>query len=143
MRKLVEARLDRYQVAAFKDKSLLACEVVHEVKDCGGRFLKKRLNGLFVEVDDETCHKKVSIAFRDLMKKSRQYQDIFEERLYARKQKLGPAETNFDQDEKFELLAQQQQQQHLESEATPFLDLSREGRKRHKGFDSEKLGCSQ
>jgi hypothetical protein len=141
MRKLVEARLDRYQVATFKDKSLLAWEVVHEVKDCGGRFLKERLNGLFVEVDDETCRKKVSIAFRDLMKKSQQYQDIFEERLYARKQKLGPAETNFDQDEKFELLAQQQQ--HLESDATPFLNLSREGRKRHKGFNSEKLVCSQ
>jgi hypothetical protein len=71
MRKLVESRLDRYQFVVFKEKSLLAWEVVHEVKGSGGRFLKERLNGLFVEDDDKTCRKKVSIAFGDLMKRSR------------------------------------------------------------------------
>lgn len=79
MRNLVESKLDRYQVAAFKDKSRLAWEVVNEVKECGGRFLKEQFNGLFVEVNDETCRKKVSIAFRDLMKKSRQRQEKVEE----------------------------------------------------------------
>mmetsp|Transcript_7586 Transcript_7586/g.12016 ORF Transcript_7586/g.12016 Transcript_7586/m.12016 type:complete len:112 (-) Transcript_7586:1589-1924(-) len=59
MRKLVEARMDQYQVAVFKDKSRLAREVVAEVKAGGGRFLKECSHGLFVEVDDETARKKV------------------------------------------------------------------------------------
>jgi hypothetical protein len=133
MRKLVESRLDCYQVAAFKDKSLLAWEVVHEVKDCGGRFLKERLNGLFVEVDDETCRKKVSIAFRDLMKKTRQQQDVvLDDRQETRKHKLEKenGDMQLDPEEDFELFPQQ----HLERDTTTFLSLSGAGQKRHRDF---------
>jgi hypothetical protein len=142
MRRLVESKLDRYQVAAFKDKSQLAWEVVHEVKDCGGRFLKEQFNGLFVEVNDETCRKKVSIAFRDLMKKSRQRQESTEELLDDPKHKLGDAFTqgpDISHNDEFELISQQ----NLESDTSHFLDLSGNSRKRHRGdFCADSLFCS-
>jgi vacuolar-type H+-ATPase subunit H len=71
MRKLVESKVDLYQVAVFKDKARIAWDVVNEFKACGGRFLKEEPNGLYLEVDDETARKKVSIGFRDAVKKAR------------------------------------------------------------------------
>ncbi|KAG7338022.1 hypothetical protein IV203_022479 [Nitzschia inconspicua] len=134
MRRLVASKLDRYQVAAFKDKSRLAWEVVHEVKECGGRFLKEQFNGLFVEVNDETCRKKVSIAFRDLAKKGRQYNENSEEQQEARKHKLGFSVLEQDmetaQDDEFQLFPQQK----LECDTSSFLNLSGNSRKRHKGI---------
>lgn len=72
MRKLVESKVDLYQAAVFKNKARLAWEVVNEFKACGGRFLKEEPSGLYLEVDDETSRKKVSIAFRDAVKRAKQ-----------------------------------------------------------------------
>jgi hypothetical protein len=72
MRKLLETRQDRWEAAAFKDKSGLTWEVVHEIMRGGGRFLREDSNGWFVEVEDEVARSKVSIAFRDMVKRTRQ-----------------------------------------------------------------------
>lgn len=85
MRKLVESKVDLYQTAVFKDKARLAWEVVNEFKACGGRFLKEEPSGLFVEVDDETSRKKVSIAFRDAVKRTKQRQEREEKLLNEKK----------------------------------------------------------
>mmetsp|Transcript_20101 Transcript_20101/g.37574 ORF Transcript_20101/g.37574 Transcript_20101/m.37574 type:complete len:222 (-) Transcript_20101:34-699(-) len=72
MRRLLETRLDRWEVAPFKDKSGITWEVVNVIVQGGGRFLKEDGNGWFVQVEDEVARQKVSIAFRDLVKRTRQ-----------------------------------------------------------------------
>jgi hypothetical protein len=72
MRRLVEERLQIYEKAPFKEKSSIAWEVVLIIQKGGGRFLKEDPTyGWFVQVDDEIARQKVSIAFRDGVKKLR------------------------------------------------------------------------
>ena len=71
MRKLVKERLQRWESAAFKDKSGISWEVVNEIVRGGGRFLKEAPEGWFVEVDPEAVKQKVSIAFRDMAKRKK------------------------------------------------------------------------
>jgi hypothetical protein len=72
MRRLLNERLDRWETAPFKDKSGLTWEVVDEIINGGGRFLKEDPNGWFVEVEAEVARQKVSIAFRDMVKRKRE-----------------------------------------------------------------------
>ena len=69
MRAMLEGKRDRYVCAAHQKKSSIAWEVVNEIKNGGGRFLRELDTGLFTLVDDEMARKKISIAFRDLKNK--------------------------------------------------------------------------
>lgn len=71
MRKLLEAKIDRFESMVPLQKSVVVWEVVNEIKRGTGRFLKEDTDhaGLFVITDDETAFKKIAIAFRDLKKR--------------------------------------------------------------------------
>jgi len=71
MRRLVENELEQFISKDSKQKSEAIWEVVNEIKQWNGRFLKEHnnLTGIFVIVDDGTVSKKIASAFRDLKKK--------------------------------------------------------------------------
>jgi len=72
MRRLLEDKRERYICASHRQKSNIAWEVVMEIKNGGGRFLREETNnGFYTLVDDETARKKISIAFRDLKNKQK------------------------------------------------------------------------
>ncbi len=64
MRTLVSAFIDQYKSALKLDKILMASTVVVETKRCGGRFLKRSLDGWWFEVSDEAARDRVSMTFR-------------------------------------------------------------------------------
>jgi hypothetical protein len=66
MRRLLEPRYERYERAGYRDKAAIAWEVVDEIKQGTGRFLKEDPDGWFVQVGDEMARQKISIAFRDM-----------------------------------------------------------------------------
>ena len=72
MRRLLDEKRERYSVALHHRKAQIAWEVVSDIKNGNGRFLKESNSGLYTLVDDETARKKISIAFRDLKHKSQQ-----------------------------------------------------------------------
>eukprot|EP00536_Pseudo-nitzschia_multiseries_P016917 jgi/Psemu1/292766/fgenesh1_pg.1287_\ len=71
MRRLVEGRLERFNVKGSKSKSCVVREVLAGIKQWNGRFLKEDSDhaGGFVIADDETAFRKIASAFRDLKKK--------------------------------------------------------------------------
>jgi len=77
MRELLNQRGTRYEQAAFKEKKAIAKEVVMEIKQGGGRFLREDTNHgyFFVEVDDETARQKVSNALRDVVQRMRRVRE--------------------------------------------------------------------
>mmetsp|Transcript_13286 Transcript_13286/g.23902 ORF Transcript_13286/g.23902 Transcript_13286/m.23902 type:complete len:521 (+) Transcript_13286:142-1704(+) len=76
MRQLLEAKLSKWESATIKEKAGVSWEVVREVKELGGRFLKEDPNGWYVEVADEAARQKVSIGFRDLVKRTRKRREM-------------------------------------------------------------------
>jgi hypothetical protein len=100
MRHFLEARLDRWESAGIKEKAGVSWEVVHEVKQNGGRFLKEDPNGWYVEVDDEVARQKVSIGFRDLVKRTRMRQEIESHRRTQRQEQnhVDSAKTSLESD---------------------------------------------
>ncbi|KAG7340777.1 hypothetical protein IV203_024320 [Nitzschia inconspicua] len=71
LRALLKERLSCWENAAFKEKSSICWEIIHEVAQQGGRFLRDTPQGWFVEVEPDSVRKKVSIAFRDMLKRAR------------------------------------------------------------------------
>ncbi|KAG7373462.1 hypothetical protein IV203_034186 [Nitzschia inconspicua] len=71
LRALLKECLSCWENAAFKEKSSICWEVIHEVAQQGGRFLRETPQGWFVEVEPESVRQKVSIAFRDMLKRAR------------------------------------------------------------------------
>ncbi|KAL3909637.1 MAG: hypothetical protein SGILL_008008 [Bacillariaceae sp.] len=71
MRNMLKERLDRWEDAAFKDKSGITWEVVNAVTSGGGRFLKEAPEGWYTVVELEAARQKVSIALRDMAKRVR------------------------------------------------------------------------
>jgi len=71
MRNILEREAHLWETATNQEKARVARKVVSEIKKGGGRFLKEHPDGWYVEVDDETARQKVSIGFRDLMKRKR------------------------------------------------------------------------
>ena len=71
MRRLLDAKIKRFEAMVPLQKSIVVWEVVNEIKRGTGRFLKEDTDhaGLFVIADDETAFKKIAIAFRDLKKR--------------------------------------------------------------------------
>ncbi|KAL3907056.1 MAG: hypothetical protein SGILL_009027 [Bacillariaceae sp.] len=69
MRKMLEQRWDRYDKAKYGEKMDIAWEVIFEIKRGQGRFLKEEASGLYTEVDDESAREKISIAFRDIVRR--------------------------------------------------------------------------
>lgn len=71
MRRLVENELEQFIAKDSKQKSDAVWEVVNEIKQWNGRFLKEDndLAGIFAIADDGTAFKKIANAFRDLKKK--------------------------------------------------------------------------
>ncbi|KAL3910235.1 MAG: hypothetical protein SGILL_007772 [Bacillariaceae sp.] len=74
MRKLLEQRWERYEEAKYGQKMDIAWEVIFEIKKGLGRFLREEPSGLYVEVDDETAREKISIAFRDIVRRTKKRQ---------------------------------------------------------------------
>lgn len=77
MRRLIEEKIDRFQAMDIRKKSDVVWEVVTEIKNFTGRFLREENDhaGAFVIADDETAFKKIASGFRDLKKKRRRLQD--------------------------------------------------------------------
>jgi hypothetical protein len=71
MRNMLKERIERWEEAAFKDKSGITWEIVNEFVHGGGRFLKEVPDGWYTEVDLEAARQKVSIALRDMAKRVR------------------------------------------------------------------------
>ena len=71
MRRLLEAKIKRFEAMAPLQKSIVVWEVVNQIKRGKGRFLKEDTDhaGVFVITDDDTALKKIAIAFRDLKKR--------------------------------------------------------------------------
>ena len=71
MRRLLEEKINRFESLLPLHKSSVVWEVVNEIKEGTGRFLKEDVDhaGVFVITDDETAFKKIAIAFRDLKKR--------------------------------------------------------------------------
>lgn len=71
MRRLLEVKINRFEALASIQKSFVAWEVVHQIKQGKGRFLKEDTKhaGVFVITTDDTAFKKIAIAFRDLKKR--------------------------------------------------------------------------
>ena len=75
MRLLLESKWHEWENATNQEKAGVARSVLREIKDNFGRFLKEDPNnGWFIPVDDETARQKISIGFRDLMKRKRSRQ---------------------------------------------------------------------
>ena len=84
---ILQAKYERYNTSNVKQKSLIAIEVIDEVRAYGGRFLIPAKN-CWIEADPETTRAKISIAFRDVRKalnakKNRNYNNSFSEELSA------------------------------------------------------------
>jgi hypothetical protein len=69
MRMMLEQRWEAYDSAKYGEKMEIAWEIVHKIKCGQGRFLKEESNGLYTKVDDETAREKISIAFRDIVRR--------------------------------------------------------------------------
>ncbi len=71
MRRLLEAKIQRFEAMAPLQKSIVVWEVVNEISRGKGRFLKEDTYyaGALVITDDDTAFKKIAIAFRDLKKR--------------------------------------------------------------------------
>ena len=71
MRRLLAEKYDRYEYDVI-NKSVVASEILGEIKQGSGRFLREYTDqyaGLMVQVDDKTALQKINIAFRDLRKR--------------------------------------------------------------------------
>lgn len=72
MRHLLETVLSRWEEAADnQEKVAVAREVLKSLKASGSRFLAEHPNGWYVEVDDDTARQKISIGFRDMVKRKK------------------------------------------------------------------------
>ncbi len=71
MRRLLDAKINRFESLGSQQKSSVVWEVVECIKRGNGRFLKEDNDhaGVYVITDDETAFKKIAIAFRDLKKR--------------------------------------------------------------------------
>lgn len=71
MRRLLEAKIERFEAMAPLQKSIVVWEVVNAISQGKGRFLKEDSDhaGVLVITDDDTAFKKIAIAFRDLKKR--------------------------------------------------------------------------
>lgn len=71
MRRLLDAKINRFEASSSMEKSFVVWEVVNCIKQGNGRFLKEdnAHAGVYVITDDETAFKKIAIAFRDLKKR--------------------------------------------------------------------------
>ena len=73
MREIIESKLGEYESSRQLAKTKISSQVVHSIKDAGGRFLKQDASGNWEEVDTETCRDKISHLFRDQRRKYRQH----------------------------------------------------------------------
>ena len=64
LRHLVELHIEEYQMAPIGQKNVIASKIVLATKMGGGRFLKKRKDGWWEEVDDAESTMKVLKTFR-------------------------------------------------------------------------------
>jgi hypothetical protein len=64
-RTIIESHRGRYEQALKVEKTFIAKEIVQTVKNVGGRFLKQKTDGGWVEVDTEVARDKVSHSFRN------------------------------------------------------------------------------
>jgi hypothetical protein len=60
----IESYEDRYESAMKLEKTTIAKEIVQQIKDAKGRFLKQDSTG-WVEIDDDAARYKVSHTFRN------------------------------------------------------------------------------
>ena len=74
MRKIIESKLGEYESSRQLEKTKISSQVVHLIKETGGRFLKQGENGDWEEVDTDTCRDKISHLFRDQRRKHRQHE---------------------------------------------------------------------
>ena len=73
VREIIESKLGEYESSRQLEKTKLSSQVVHSIKEAGGRFLKQGEDGNWEEVDTETCREKISHLFRDQRRKYRQH----------------------------------------------------------------------
>jgi hypothetical protein len=62
--RIIESFEDRYEAAMKMEKTTIAAEIVQQIKDARGRFLKQDSTG-WVEIDDPAARYKVSHTFRN------------------------------------------------------------------------------
>eukprot|EP00980_Cylindrotheca_fusiformis_P018162 scaffold5882_cov100-Cylindrotheca_fusiformis.AAC.3 len=67
LRSLAQARFEDYDLLSSKKKLMVADEMMHEIKRCGGRFLKQDTpGGLWKEVDESEVRSKIMQMFRNI-----------------------------------------------------------------------------
>ena len=69
LRHLLEEKIHLWEAATNQEKAQLARDLVREICATGSRFLRAEEKGWFVEVDEDTARQKVSIGFRDTVKR--------------------------------------------------------------------------
>jgi hypothetical protein len=67
MRNMVESNAEQYRNLPPKEKAQIATNVVAAVKQGGGRFLDRRKDGWWVEVEDDAAREKVRSTFRTIL----------------------------------------------------------------------------
>ncbi|KAL3911137.1 MAG: hypothetical protein SGILL_007403 [Bacillariaceae sp.] len=126
MRHRIEERIHLWEQATNQEKSRVSKGVVHDIRASGGRFLKEDERGWFAEVDEETARLKVSIGFRDTVKRKKRRADELMNAAARSEYKDSPFATV----------------QTLESDTFDFADLSATFfGKRRKMSDSETCNC--
>ncbi len=72
MRSILDSYHATYEAIGKKDKTQLCWEIWHSLRSTGVRFLREDPDyGWWVEADDETAQKKVSVGLRDLASKKK------------------------------------------------------------------------
>jgi hypothetical protein len=64
LRSCVTAFLDEFKTASKQDKALITTRIVESMKGNGARFLRRRSDGWWEEVSDDTALEKVRVSFR-------------------------------------------------------------------------------
>ena len=113
MRQLLYQRWERYETAAYKDKKKIALEIVTEIKNGGGRFLREDPfeKYCFVEVSEDEARQKCSNALRDVVQRQR----MKETKKHEQQQRRASAQTQ---------KQQRQEQRQKQEEGTPLGDPS-------------------
>ncbi len=64
---MIEQNLERYENHKKHDKKVVALEILHSIRERGGRFLTATEEG-WIECDEITAREKVSSCFRSFRK---------------------------------------------------------------------------